>query len=106
MPVLVSGYANNDGVSASVGQVFDAMAPAGVPISLLTEGIQQGEQSACGDITEVTDVDHNTYPAVDLGLYCWTGRNLRTSHYANGDTISDIKTYNSDTYTPPHSKLS
>ena len=98
MPVLVSGYANNVGVSASVGQVFDAMAPAGVPISLLTEGIQQGEQSACNDITEVTDIDNNTYPAVDLGLYCWTGKNLRTLRYANTDSVSDVMTYTASGY--------
>lgn len=98
MPLLVSGYANNEGISSSVGQIFDAVAPEGVPISILTEGIQQGEQSACEDITEVTDIDNNTYPAVDLGLYCWTGTNLKTKHYANGDTISDIRTYPSDVH--------
>ena len=93
MPLLVSGYADNNGISATVGQVFDAMAPAGVPISLLTEGIQQGEQSACQDITEVTDIDNNTYPAVDLGLYCWTGKNMRAVRYANGNNIPDVMTY-------------
>ena len=98
MPLLVSGYANSDGVSASVGQVFDAMAPAGVPISILTEGIQQGEQSACDDITEVTDIDNNTYPAVDLGLYCWTGKNLRAVRYANGTAIPDVMTYTANGY--------
>ena len=104
IPSLVAGYANNEGISSSVGQVFDALAPEDTPISILTEGIQQGEQSACEDITEVTDIDNNTYPAVDLGLYCWTGKNLKTRHYANGDTIYDIRTYISNSYTPPHSE--
>lgn len=98
MPMLVSGYANSDGISASVGQVFEAIAPAGIPISLLTEGIQQGEQSACEDITEVTDVDNNTYPTVDLGLYCWTGKNLRTLRYANTDAVPDVMTFTADGY--------
>ena len=93
MPMLVSGYADNGGVSASVGQVFDAMAPTGVSISLLTEGIQQGTQSACEEITEVTDIDNNTYPAVDLGLYCWTGSNMRAVRYANGTAVPDVMTY-------------
>lgn len=98
MPMLVPGYDNNEGVSATVGQIFDAMAPAGVPISLLTEGIQQGEQSACEDITEVTDVDNNTYPAVDLGLFCWTGQNLRTLRYANTVDVPDVMTYTAAGY--------
>ena len=93
MPLLVSGYANNGGISASVGQVFDAMAPDGSSISIISEGIQQGGQSACGDITEVEDVDHNIYPVVDLGLYCWTAKNLRTEHYADNSDIPNIMTY-------------
>lgn len=91
MPLLVSGYANTTGVSASVGQVFDAMVPDGV--SIITEGIQQGGVSACEDITQVEDVDHNIYPAVDLGLYCWTAKNLRTEHYADNTDIPNVMTY-------------
>ena len=98
MPMLVSGYDNNEGVSATVGQLFDAMAPTGASISLLTEGIQQGGQSACEEITEVTDIDHNTYPAVDLGLYCWTGSNMRAVRYANGTAIPDVMTYTAGGY--------
>lgn len=98
MPMLVSGYDNNEGVSATVGQLFDAMAPTGASISLLTEGIQQGGQSACGDITEVTDVDHNTYPAVDLGLYCFTGKNMKAERYANETAIPNVMTYTADGY--------
>ncbi len=93
MPLLVSGYANNGGISASVGQVFDALAPDGASVPIITEGIQQGGQSACGDITEVEDVDHNIYPAVDLGLYCWTAQNLRTEHYADNTDVPNIMTY-------------
>ena len=98
MPLLVSGYANNGGISASVGQVFDALAPDGASISIISEGIQQGGQSACGDITEVEDVDHNIYPAVDLGLYCWTAQNLRTEHYADNTDVPNIMTYSAVGY--------
>ena len=98
LPQLVSGYAENGGISSSVGQVFDAMAPAGASISLLTEGIQQGGLSACEDITEVTDIDNNTYPAVDLGLYCWTGSNMKAVRYANGNAIPDVMTYTAGGY--------
>ena len=93
MPLLVSGYANTAGISASVGQVFDAMVPENASVSIISEGIQQGGQSACGDITEVEDVDHNIYPAVDLGLYCWTAKNLRTVHYADNADVPDVMTY-------------
>ena len=98
MPLLVSGYANNGGISASVGQVFDALAPDGASVPIITEGIQQGGQSACGDITEVEDVDHNIYPAVDLGLYCWTAQNLRTEHYADNTDVPNIMTYSAVGY--------
>lgn len=98
MPLLVSGYANTGGISASVGQVFDALAPDGASVPIITEGIQQGGQSACGDITEVEDVDHNIYPAVDLGLYCWTAQNLRTEHYADNTDVPNIMTYSAVGY--------
>ena len=98
MPLLVSGYANTGGISASVGQIFDEMAPADASIPIITEGIQQGGQSACGDITEVEDVDHNIYPAVDLGLYCWTAKNLRTEHYADNTDVPDVMTYTAAGY--------
>ena len=98
MPLLVSGYANNGEISASVGQIFDAMAPDDASISIISEGIQQGGQSACGDITEVEDVDHNIYPAVDLGLYCWTAQNLRTEHYADNTDVPNIMTYSAVGY--------
>lgn len=96
MPVLVSGYANNGGISASVGQVFDAMAPENASISLITEGIQQGGYSACNDITEVADIDGNHYPVVDLGLFCFTAQNLKVEHYADNSEIPNVRTYNDD----------
>lgn len=100
MPLLVSGYANNGGISASVGQIFDALAPDGASVPIITEGIQQGGQSACGDITEVEDVDHNIYPAVDLGLYCWTAKNMRMEHYADNTDIPNVMTYSAAGYSP------
>ena len=96
MPVLVSGYANNGGISASVGQVFDAMAPENASISLITEGIQQGGYSACNDITEVADIDGNHYPVVDLGLFCFTAKNLKAEHYVDHSVVPDVRTYNDD----------
>ena len=97
MNLFVSGYANDGGITASVGQVFDAMAPEGVSISILTEGIQQG-YSACNNLTEVLDIDGNSYPVVDLGQFCFTAKNLKTEHYADNSAIPDIRTYENDSY--------
>lgn len=38
----------------------------------------------CGGI--VYDGDHNPYPMVEVAGYCWTQKNLRAKHYADGIT--------------------
>ena len=85
MPLLVSGYANTGGISASVGQIFDAMAPDDASISIISEGIQQGGQSACGDITEVEDVDHKRRE-----VYCSPVKGNIPAYF--GDVAGDIHT--------------
>ncbi|MCR4965584.1 MAG: fibrobacter succinogenes major paralogous domain-containing protein [Bacteroidales bacterium] len=35
----------------------------------------------------VTDIDGNSYDAVQIGNQVWMAENLRTTHYANGDSI-------------------
>ena len=35
----------------------------------------------------VTDIDGNVYNTVMIGTQCWMKENLRTTHYANNDTI-------------------
>ncbi|MBR3467271.1 MAG: fibrobacter succinogenes major paralogous domain-containing protein, partial [Bacteroidales bacterium] len=40
------------------------------------------------------------YPAVDLGLYCWTAQNLRTEHYADNTDVPNIMTYSAAGYSP------
>ena len=79
------------------------MALNNASIPIITEGIQQGGKPACEDITEVEDVDHNIYPVVDLGLYCWTAKNMRTAHYADNSDVPDIMTYSVPSY--PASEL-
>ena len=41
----------------------------------------------CG-ISTITDYDNNAYNTVQLGSQCWMAENLRTTHYANGSTIT------------------
>ncbi|MCQ2270274.1 MAG: fibrobacter succinogenes major paralogous domain-containing protein [Bacteroidales bacterium] len=41
----------------------------------------------CGT-DKVTDYDNNTYNTVKIGKQCWMKENLRTTHYADGTSIS------------------
>lgn len=41
----------------------------------------------CRSIPTVTDIDGNVYRTVQLGSQCWMRDNLRTTHFANNDTI-------------------
>ena len=41
----------------------------------------------CPGTATVTDYDGNTYSTVQIGDQCWMRENLRTTHYANGNTI-------------------
>lgn len=45
------------------------------------------DEKPCPNTPTVTDVDGNVYNAVMIGEQCWMKENLRTTHYANGDTI-------------------
>jgi len=46
-----------------------------------------------GNHSSVFDFDGNSYPVVNLGYYCWTGRNMRTQHYGNGASVPNVMTY-------------
>ena len=40
-----------------------------------------------GKVTHVADQDGNTYPVVQIGSQCWMAKNLRTTHFSNGEEI-------------------
>ena len=42
----------------------------------------------CPDAPTVSDYDGNIYNTVQIGSQCWMKENLRTTHYANGTSIS------------------
>ncbi len=37
----------------------------------------------------VTDIDGNVYPYIQIGTQTWMTTNLKTTHYTNGDPITD-----------------
>ena len=41
----------------------------------------------CPGTATVSDFDGNEYPTVQIGSQCWLQKNLRTTHYDNGDEI-------------------
>ena len=38
----------------------------------------------------LTDIDGNTYPAIEIGNQVWMAENLKVSHYADGSPITEI----------------
>lgn len=52
----------------------------------------------CGDTVVATDWDGNVYLSVRVGALCWTKSNLRSEHYADGESVPNPMTYVSSVY--------
>ena len=61
----------------SASQTFALLFPVASPFDSLP----------CSAERFITDFDNNIYNTVQIGNQCWMRENLRTTHYANGDTI-------------------
>jgi uncharacterized protein (TIGR02145 family) len=67
--------------------------PFGLELTLIGEGprailkIDYKLKEECREITSVTDIDGNVYPAAKIGEQYWMGKNLMVSRYRNGDPI-------------------
>ena len=48
---------------------------------------QAQDGQPCPGAATVTDIDNNTYNTVQIGNQCWMKENLRTTRYANGESI-------------------
>lgn len=56
-------------------------------------GITLGADSLpCPSTPTVTDIDGNEYSTVVIGYQCWMRENMKTTRFANGDTIFKIDT--------------
>ncbi len=55
-------------------------------------------QFQCG-VDSVQDYDGNWYQTVQIGEQCWLAKNLQTTHYSDGTTVSGV-------YTNPESNVS
>jgi len=52
-----------------------------------------GDLFICGSVYNIRDIDGNVYETVQIGLTCWTKQNMKTTHYANGDSIRFAEGY-------------
>ncbi len=62
----------------------------------LNDGIDCGNGSPlpdnCNPVHMISDIDGNIYPTVIIGTQEWMARNLKVSHYRNGEPIPNITT--------------
>ena len=76
---------------------FDTTAPESTKVSEMTtvqvgmQGVDAGVLQACLEIFgTVADIDGNIYPTVLIGNQWWMAENLRSSTYANGESIPNV----------------
>ncbi len=51
-------------------------------IQLISSGVP------CGSIINITDIDGNVYPVVQVGADCWTATNLNTTRFNDGTVLA------------------
>ena len=85
--MMYVGYATVDGeeiVSYSVEQAPDTSQTVMLRFVISPAAI---DGQPCPGTPTVTDIDGNVYHTVQLGNQCWMRENLRTTRFANGDSI-------------------
>ncbi|MBP5651011.1 MAG: hypothetical protein J6X01_08060 [Bacteroidales bacterium] len=80
---LQSGQLNNCVVCYN--RAGNGYGVAGMSGSAVNNTITQNYGIHCGTLI---DVDHNEYTTVVIGEQCWMRENLRTTHYADGESIA------------------
>ena len=85
---------NLTGLTANTGYTYRAFVTTAdgtiygeeVSFTTLIDQTTQDAQPCPGNAT-VTDFDGNVYNTVQIGNQCWMKENMRTTHFANGDSI-------------------
>lgn len=80
------GYAILNGEEVE-SQHITQMQNASQTFALLFPVASPFDSLPCSAERFITDFDNNIYNTVQIGNQCWMRENLRTTHYANGDTI-------------------
>ena len=76
-----------------------------------SSGSPSQDGQPCPNAPTVTDFDGNTYNTVQIGNQCWMKENLRTTHYANGESIlgsnsnNNLSTTTAYRYSPNNSSI-
>lgn len=78
------GYATYDGVEVESDPATYVLLPS-KKVTLNFDVTRTG--LPCFGMPTATDVDGNVYNTVQVGTQCWLKENMRTIHYANGDSI-------------------
>ena len=78
------GYATYNGVEIESAPATYVLVPS-KKVTLNFDVTHTG--LPCFGMPMVTDVDGNLYNTVQVGTQCWLKENLRTTHYANGESI-------------------
>lgn len=91
LPFVLNDWLHLTGYVTVDGRVYENkwyyFAKADSLITFKFEVISSYGKKPCPGAATVTDYDGNVYPTVQIGSQCWMQKNLRTTHYSNGDLI-------------------
>lgn len=62
-----------------------------VPVTSATRTFILQRGAVCPETPTTTDIDGNSYRAVQIGEQCWTAGEMRTGRFANGDVIANVQ---------------
>ena len=85
------GYTKMKGTEAE-SETLQENLYASKTVTLHFRGSVGPDSLPCPGTPTVTDIDGNEYNTVTIGYQCWMRENMKTTRFANGDTIFKIDT--------------
>lgn len=85
--MMYVGYATVDGEEIASNSVEQAPDTSQTVMLRFAISPTAPDSQPCPGTPTVTDIDGNVYHTVQLGNQCWMRENLRTTRFANGDSI-------------------